>query len=313
MQDKTSICFGTATCRRDVHYARCLLGSIRYFYPENPIVVVCDRDVSDVDRRQLASFPNVTVYSTAQLTDRYKLAFRGTLTDLYYLVLQDHNHYVFCDADSVLTGPVLDLLEGDPAFASFTGKQMDLSSPSSREGFCKYAINLDAADGLDLGFLSDKPFYFQSSHFYVDRLRFPIEELYEHLPRLDFGVGKTIDTPFQRGDQGFFCYVLNKHLVETDQFLHVPCTPSALPEEIQQRGITLEAVKAKTADPGFLHFVGPTRRWTLGRHAGGNLLRFFAGRFQEDSDGTPLRSDAGRLLRTFPSAAKKFLAKGGAS
>lgn len=310
MIDKDSICFATATCRRDIHYVRCLLASVRYFHPKNPIVVVCDRDITSREQQQLATFPNTSVYSTAELTDKYKLAFRGTLTDLYFLVLQDYRHYLFCDADSVLVGPVLDRLEGEPAFAAFTGKRIDLNNPASRTGFCRFGINLDAPGDLELQFLYelDQPLYFFSSHFYLDRQRFPIQELFDHLPQLDFGLGQTIETPFQRGDQGFFCYVLNKYFVNTDQLLHVPCTPSATPEVIRDRGICVESLKAGL-DPQFLHFVGPTRRWTLKAHNGGDLLAFFYRRYWQDSTGTSGLRSLRRLLRTAPSFARRRLQK----
>ena len=46
--------FVTFACRKDIHYAKALVGSIRYFYPDAKVIAILDEDVNQRDTQQLA-------------------------------------------------------------------------------------------------------------------------------------------------------------------------------------------------------------------------------------------------------------------
>ena len=280
-QESNEVVFGTTMCRRDIHYGRALLASINYFYPNHSIKVICALDVTHAERAELSEFPNVEVFGVGELIDKYKLNFHGCLQDLFFLLMDDEK-ILYCDSDSVLTGPVLELIDTTKTFFAIIGKWMDMRDEKQRESYIRNAIDLELLPKFCTSLSSEKLFFIMGCHFFVRPREFPVDELYRCLSEMEYGVGDKFyhgekhDTVFKRGDQGFFCYVLNRYFVGTDRFDRRPGVVLECHEDSRKKhGFSWGDVKRGNANNGFIHFIGYSRKCRLSRHLFGDVLEGF--------------------------------------
>ena len=282
-QEGNEVVFGTTMCRRDIHYGRALLASVNYFYPNHPIKVICALDVTRAERAELSEFPNVEVFSVGELIDKYKLNFHGCLQDLFFLLMDDEK-ILYCDSDSVLTGPVLELIDTTKTFFAITGKWMDMGDKRQLESYERNAIDLELLPRFCTSLVTEKLFFVMGCHFFVRPREFPVDELYRCLPEMEYGVGEKFyhergprpSTVFKRGDQGFFCYVLNRYFVGTDDFERRSGVVLECHEDSRKKhSFSWEDVKLGNANIGFIHFVGYSRKRRLNNHLFGDVLLGF--------------------------------------
>lgn len=94
------------TYRRDFHFARACVSSIRYWYPEIPVWLIKDMGAGGFDTGSMESFFNVRVLDTG------KKSFGWGFGKFEPLFGDSPEPFLFMDADTVMTGPILDRLSG---------------------------------------------------------------------------------------------------------------------------------------------------------------------------------------------------------
>ena len=260
--------FVTCTWSRDVHYAKALLGSIRYFYPDRRIIVIAERDLPLSDVRQIARFPNAEVIPVMDLIRRHKLYFVGLLNKLNLLFLPGISQSIFCDADSILVDTVADRIDAGKVFTSFAGSTVDLRVAERRKIYSDWAISLDHAWLFDEGFPRDTCRYIQSCHFAVNTERFPYDLLYRMLPHLAFQHGDP--APLRAGDQGFWNLLINWSGLRPDDCETLPVTinsTASQAERFKPEWNTVDWIERRESkEISFVHYVGGGRRFRRRDH-----------------------------------------------
>jgi hypothetical protein len=304
-EKKEDITFVTTLCRRDIHYARALFASINMFYPEHDIKAICALDVTRSEMEELRLFPNLQVLWLGDLIDEYKLNLHGCLQDLYFL-FTEKGKILYCDADSVLTGPVLNLIDDTKDFFAITGKWLSMEDAQSREMFCRNAIDLDRLDTFCSGFEKPDLYFVQGSHFFMQPAKFNREDLIQCLPVMEYGVGDKFlhgqrrEPIFRRGDQGFLCYLLNRDLVHTNRFgSRAGVTKVSTEEMWDKQPATWNDIESGKGNSGFIHFVGGTRKRRLRTHLYGEILEKFYQRYWRVIGRRSLRVDLQRWFGVF--------------
>ena len=95
-----------AVCARDFHLARLCVASIRYWHPRIPISLIPDYQAGEFDCRPLMRDWQVDVFPTEIR------CFGSGISKLEPLFLPRGDRFLILDADLVLLGPVVDLLDG---------------------------------------------------------------------------------------------------------------------------------------------------------------------------------------------------------
>jgi len=92
------------TYRKDYPFARICIASIRHWYPEIPIFLIKDMGAGDFDTSATEVVWNVQVMDTGKKTFGWGF---GKFEPLFR---EGRESFLFMDADTVMTGPVLDLV-----------------------------------------------------------------------------------------------------------------------------------------------------------------------------------------------------------
>ena len=256
----------TFTCSKDVHYAKALLGSIRHFYPDRLIHVVLDNDVPVADENQMSRFPNVRIHHVANLIQRHKLDLRGLLAKLNVFFLPEVSAALVADADSILTGPILENIDLHCELNSLNSETLDLENADERAIFNRWAIDLQSLNSKKSLRLPTPCKFVQGSHFYVNVSSFPKSLLYTLLPDMTHTHTATHHL-LRAGDQGFWNYVAN---FDTRLGILAKQTPVTL----QVGGAThrdeydtiAHIERNSPKDFYFIHYVGFSRRFLRQRH-----------------------------------------------
>lgn len=260
--------FVTFTWSRDVHYAKALLGSIRYFYPARRIIVVAERDLGRHEMRQMQLFPNTEVIPVMDLVRRHKFHFVGLLNKLNVLFLPGVTRAIVADADSILVDAVADRVDWSRLFTSFCGTSVDLEVPEQRVNFDTWAIDLVQARALDEGFPTKTCRFVQGCHFAVDVGRFPYDLLFASLPHLGYRHGDS--TPLRAGDQGFWNLLCNWSGIAHDACEVLPVTMHATPaaaDQFKPQWNDVEWIAGRSLkEISFIHYVGGGRRFRRSAH-----------------------------------------------
>jgi hypothetical protein len=90
------------TYRRDYPFARICIASIRYWYPEIPICLIKDMGAGDFSTADVKKHFHVRVLDTGGKTFGWGF---GKFEPLF---AEGGEHFLFMDADTVMTGPVID-------------------------------------------------------------------------------------------------------------------------------------------------------------------------------------------------------------
>jgi hypothetical protein len=272
--------FVTFACAKDVHYAKGLLGSIRHFYPANAIHIVLDDDVPRRDEAQMHCFPNAVVHRVSTLIDFHKINLRGLLAKLNVLFLPGVRKAVVADADSVLVGPVLDVIEQTAIFHALNGMDVDLTNAAQLEMFNRWAIDLGrlhATSGLRPP--TRCPFV-QGSHFFIDTERFPRDIMFELLPEMSYTHSPT--TLLRAGDQGFWNYLVNFGASRGVSTAWGPLTIQVGNDQhIAAFDDPAFVSRAVVKDRYFIHYVGFSRRYLRRHHEYASALRWAAELYYE--------------------------------
>lgn len=283
LESVESIAFVTFACRRDVNYAKALLGSIAHFYPINPIHVVLEADVKIADREQLARFPNVTVHRVQDLIAQHKLSLTRLLAKLNVLFLPGVKRALVADADSVLVDMVLDRVPDRALFVAFRSHQVKADDPSSMKAFSDWAIDLEQARRLGWRFRDGPMTYVGGSHFFVDVSRFPRHLVVDLLPHMGFGHDTV--TPLRAGDQGFWTYFANVYQAAPREELHfMDVSPDATVQQSVKfpQARDLGWVQSRCGkEVSFVHYIGFSRRFRRRDHEFSEVLCWATRKYYE--------------------------------
>ena len=307
--------FVTFTCRKDVHYAKALLGSIAHFYPSHAIHVVCESDVPAADFRQIQSFPNVVIHRVPDLIDRHKLNLTRLLAKFNVLFLPGVERALVADADSVLIDRVLDRIPRQSVFTGLAARPLDFDTDEGRQTFSTWCIDLEAMPRLGWSFKSSDRYYVGGSHFYIDVSQFPRQLLFDMLPLM--GYRHDTRTPLRAGDQGFWSYVVN-------------CWQGVLPDRVSALALSPGAVASAAArfpqasDPqwiaapvdkgaSFIHYIGFSRRLLRRHHVFAEALCWATDEYYRRVPGPRMfvADEARRIARTLSTAVWGRLARSG--
>lgn len=265
--------FATCACSKDVHYAKALIGSIRYFYPETLIHVLLDDDVSLGDERQIGAFPGLHTYRARNLLRSHGLPLRGLLTKLNLFFIPRLSRVVFADADSILVGPVESHLDSDADLQMLNAEIVNQNVPSSRDVFSRWAIDLDSLADISGQPAPEQLTFAQSSHFAVDCRTFPVGLMEKMLPLMGPAHGAT--NVLRAGDQGFFNYLVNFPAAWGGRVAHSPVTIQVGHTQHMAGYDEISYVAANRAKPYcFIHYVGFCRRYLRRRHEYSAALRW---------------------------------------
>jgi len=280
MDHPSDIPFVTFACARDVHYAKALLGSVNYFYPENRIFVVTESDISERDIRQMSRFPNTRVCRVADLMLEHKLHLTGLLAKFNVLFLPGVARALVADADSVLIAPVLEEIDPHKVFTALHGRRIDLSDKAERESFERWAADLSFIREFNPSLGKEQLYYVQGSHFYVNVDRFPFDTFYGMLKFMGYD-HKTL-TPLRAGDQGFWNYLLNSGRVPEADFELKPATIQVGQTPKVALCDDMEWVqRSAKKEWSFIHYVGFSRRYRRRDHDYAQVLQWATRRYYQ--------------------------------
>jgi hypothetical protein len=126
--------------RRDIRLARILIASIRHWYPNIPIVLIKDELLGKFDTAKLEKFFNVSVLPSK--TKKFGWGFSK-----FEILFPEHKErFLLLDADIILAGPVIDLLE------KFDDDFIVCNEPFSKENLIQYYFDLDKLLEFDPSF-----------------------------------------------------------------------------------------------------------------------------------------------------------------
>jgi len=292
-----SVAFVTFACRKDGHYAKGLLGSIRHFYPEHRIHVVLD-DVTKQDERQIARFPGVVVHRVESLIEEHGLPLRGLLAKLNVLFLPGVNRAMVADADSVLVAPVLDAVRADCHVHFLNAATHDRSNRQDVEIFDRWAIDLDELNRREGRSIPERFVFAQGSHFFIDAVRFPIAVLRQMLP--DMSLVHAPSHMLRAGDQGFWNYLANFGQEFGIVTHHSPATIQVgVAPHMASYDDPAHFTASERKPYAFLHYVGGSRAYLRRRHEYPAALQWATGLYYKRF-GTAafVRDEIGRLGAT---------------
>ncbi len=302
-----SVAFVTFACRKDVHYAKALLGSIRHFYPDHKLHVVLD-DVTRQDERQIARFPGVVVHRVETLVQQHGLPLRGLLAKFNVLFLPGITQAMVADADSILVGPVLDAVRDDCHVHFLNAETHDRGNSQAVEIFDRWAIDLDELKRRDGRSLPERFVFAQGSHFFIDVVRFPMAVLQRMLP--DMSLVHSPTHMLRAGDQGFWNYLANfgqefgvvtQHSPVTIQVGYSPHIPAY--------DDPAYFTKPDTKPYSFLHYVGGSRAYLRRRHEYPAPLQWATGLYYQRFGKAAFLQDEIRRMRATVCRGMKLVGK----
>ena len=249
-----------AACSRDTRLMQICIASIRYFYPEVPIKILAGDILPRAIVEELRNFANV------ELADLPEGEYGWGFVKLEALFGPEGQTFMVCDADTIFTGPVLDVrAKNDAPFfvddeelpdAKLKGLYYDwdrLHIIDQKVQVARKAFNVGQWFGT-AGLVKREEF---------DRW---VEWT---LPRR-----LTYQQYFMGGDQGVLNYVLLQKeayeglRIDRHTLMRWPGYPNALD------GLDVASVAAKTAPPLVIHWAG-VKRLFMRNMVGYELLQYF--------------------------------------
>jgi hypothetical protein len=169
------------------------------------------------------------------------------------------------DADSILTGPVLEAVDLNCDLNSLNANMLDLSAAGHRAVFNRWAIDADALKARNGMRVPLRCKFVQGSHFYVNTQRFPKDLIFRLLP--DMAYTHNASHILRAGDQGFWNYVAN---FDEQLGLRAMQTPVTLQVGESPHRTEYDAVdyleRRSPKDAYFIHYVGFCRKFLRRKH-----------------------------------------------
>jgi hypothetical protein len=251
-------CVYVAASRLDSRYTRISVASVRYFYPEIPIRIL----PGGCMRRRLIE--ELRQYWDVTLAEIPVGDYGWGFVKLEALFGPAGERFLVLDADTVLTGPILDSwTDSDAPFLVDNQEQAESARKELYYDWCKVrAIDVTARPPL---------FVFNSGQW---RGTAGILTRDDFAPWVEWSFPRRLRHPecFMPGEQGILNYVLNqKAMLEG---LRVECRPIMRWPERELRGLDAKHVSGKAADPVIVHWAG-LKKARLSQMNGFDLLAFF--------------------------------------
>jgi len=252
-----------ATSTRDLRLARICIASVRHFYPRAEIRILPGSTLPPEFLKEVAQFWDVGVYSVEP--GHYGWGF----VKLEPLFAEPGNTFLILDADTVMTGPVIETLEERFAAADKPEFIVDEEDQPELEMRRLY-YDWDLVSSVDS--TTQRPaFVFNSGQWggksgVLTRADFD--------PWVEWTFPRRLKHPkiFMPGDQGILNYVLNQKSV------HAGITAVRLPlmrwPGHGMSGFEARAVRAGSAPSRIVHWAG-VKKICLSSMSGGNLLLHF--------------------------------------
>jgi hypothetical protein len=252
-------CIYLAACARDARLTRICIASIRYFYPDVPIKLLAGDDI-----QSLAA--EVKRYWNVDLADLPVGDYGWGLVKLEPLFGPSGQSFLVCDADTIFTGPILDVRARSDA--PFFVDDEQLSDADSRRLYYDW----DKLAPLDPKVVPAIRAFNVGQWFGTAGLvkREEFDRWIEWtLPRRLYH-----QNMFMGGDQGVMNYVLLQK--EAYDGLRIERHPimrwAGYPNGLD--GLDVAGLAAKTAPPFVIHWAG-VKCWLLRNMVGYDILQFF--------------------------------------
>jgi hypothetical protein len=250
-------CVYIAACARDARLARICVASIRYFYPDVPIRLLAAEPL----QRGLAE--ELHRYWGVELVDLPDGDYGWGFVQLEPLFGKPGERFFVLDVDTVLTGPVLDLWQGD---SQFLVDNEQLSEADSKRLYFDW-VELRKIDpnvqSAMIGFNSGQWF---GTAGLVSRDEFE--------PWLKWDMPRELRYPqyFMGGEMGVMNYVLLKK--EAFDGIRIERRLLMRWPGYTMEGLDPKSVAERRAPPLVVHWAG-LKKARIGAMLGGDLLLFF--------------------------------------
>ena len=245
-------------CRKDFRLTAICAASIRYWYPEIPILLIKDYSQGTFDTSEIERLCNASLFQTT------KREFGWGFSKLEPLFEPAGGRFLVVDSDTVFTGPVLDTLN-----QCETDFVVDDETQPAHE-IKRLYFDLDYLRKIDPDFkFSGKTF---NSGQWVGTPGLVSRE--DFCQGLHWGNPPQLKDPscFMNGDQGIFNYVLSKLAQqETLSLGRIPLMLWAV-RDIEQ--LDLEQLKDNSPYRKIIHWAG-VKKQRLGAMPRADILRFF--------------------------------------
>jgi hypothetical protein len=251
-------CVYVAASKLDSRYTRISVASIRYFYPEIPIRILAGGCMRRGLLKELRQYWGVT------LADIPAGDYGWGFVKLEPLFGPRGERFLVLDADTVVTGPILDAwTDSDAPFLVDNQEQSESAKKELYYDWCKVReIDVTARSPL---------FVFNSGQW---RGTAGILRRDDFAPWVEWTFPRRLRHPkcFMPGDQGILNYVLNqKAMLEG---LRVECRPIMRWPGHELQGLDAGRLSRKAAEPLIVHWAG-LKKARLSQMNGFDLLVFF--------------------------------------
>lgn len=244
----------------DFRLARICLASIRYFYPDIPLYLMKNVARGDFDTTEVERRFGVSTAGLAQ-------AYGSSLGKLELLFDHRLGRFLFIDADQVMAGPVLDVLERRNEQFVVVPEHLEPEHPA----IDKIYYHRRELARLDPAFVGPG-YYFNSGQFVATAGVIEPED-FDGIVQWGRPLKGLNKQAFVFGDQSILNYVFPK-LAATGRLTLGTCDFMELARTEYFWNVGLETIRHRQGKPTLLHWAGLPRNFlTLARRS--DLLRFF--------------------------------------
>jgi hypothetical protein len=250
-------CVYIAACAHDARWARVCVASIRHFYPDVPIRLLAGGMLPRGLAEELRSCWGV------KLVDLPRGDYGWGFVQLEPLFGKPGERFLVLDADTALTGPVLDLWQSDSQFLVDNEPMSDANAKRhcyNWEDLCKIDPNVQSAK---MGFNTGQWF---GTAGLVSREEFD--------PWLEWTMPRRLRYPqhFMGGEMGVLNYVLLKK--EALNGIRIERRTIMRWPGHSMEGLSPQSVAKRIAPALVVHWAG-MKKWRMGAMVGGDLLLHF--------------------------------------
>ncbi|HEX3407666.1 MAG TPA: hypothetical protein VHS81_10550 [Caulobacteraceae bacterium] len=248
-----------AASARDGRFARTCVASVRHFYPEVPIRVL----VGGPLEHGLAD--ELTGHWDVRLADLPPRDYGWGFVKLEPLFRPPGERFLVLDADTVMTGPVLDVAKASDADMIVDDERQD--EASARRLYFEWGK--PDPDGRPI---QQPDFLFNTGQWFG---RSGVIRRDDFAGLVDWGGAKPMlvnPQVFKNGDQGVLNHVANR--LAREGRLRVDRTPLLCWPGHGLQGVTVDAIVARTAPARVIHWAG-FKGARHGRLPGGEVLMYF--------------------------------------
>jgi hypothetical protein len=256
-----------ACFKRDLFLLRSCVASIRYWYPEIEIYLLKDHSEGEFSTGELEQHFGVQVFKST------RHVFGWPWSKLEVILRPERRKYLFLDSDTVLLGPVLELLNACDADFVVTG----IRAPADSDNVSANYIDMDRIRGFDADY-QYPGFAFNGGQLVMTSGMLTAADL-DPVVQLEPEMANRHPEIFKHGDQGALNYVFAKAhqagriTLEYVDFWLWPGMPEA-------RSIPLARVESKSGIPLIMHWAG-VKPTDFRKYLRYDILQFYTARYYD--------------------------------